>query len=204
MLAVEAALRMKETLTRLNVDWQQRGLRPFATGCGLNFGEVVFGNMGSSRKMEPTVIGDTMNVTARLESLTRDYGRDLLIGEAAAEMIRESYTLQLVDRMVLKGKTRPLKIFTIIDRAGVELEQRLLEYLEAYGLAQDAYASGAFEKAAVRFQDCLQCQPGDQLIEMYIERCRALMARPPREWTGVHMRHISELTVIAHSILRCG
>ena len=83
-------------------------------------------------------------------------------------------------------KTRPLKIFTIVHRAGIPLEQRLLKYLENYGLAQDAYASGAFEKATARFQDCLQCQPGDRLIEMYIERCHALMARPPREWTGVH------------------
>ena len=186
MLAVEAARRMKQTLTGLNADWQQRSLRPFAMGCGLNFGEVIFGNMGSSRKMEPTVIGDTVNVTARLESLTKDYGRDLLIGEAAADLIRESYTLQLVDRVVLKGKTRPLKIFSIFDRADIELEERLIDYLENYRLAQDSYASGAFEKAATRFQACLQCQPGDRLIEIYIERCRALMARPPREWTGVH------------------
>jgi adenylate cyclase len=185
-LAVEAVLRMKQTLTRLNADWHQRGLRPFAMGCGLNFGEVVFGNMGSSRKMEPTVIGDTVNVTARLESLTKDYGRDLLIGEAAAELVRESYTLQLVDRVVLRGKTRPLKIFTIVDRAGAQLEQRLLEYLENYGSGQDAYTSGAFEKAIARFQTCLQYQPGDRLIEMYIERCRALVARPPQDWTGVH------------------
>src|SRR6267143_1829569 len=185
-LALEAVLRMKQTLTRLNADWQQRGLRPFAMGCGLNFGEVVFGNMGSSRKMEPTVIGDSVNVTARLESLTKDYGRDLLIGEAAAELVRESYTLQLVDRVVLRGKTRPLKIFTIVDRAGAQLEQRLLEYLENYRIAQDTYASGAFEKAIARFQACLQYQPEDRLIEMYIERCRALMARPPQEWTGVH------------------
>src|SRR6267378_3739836 len=185
-LALEAVLRMKQTLTRLNADWQQRGLRPFAMGCGLNFGEVVFGNMGSSRKMEPTVIGDSVNVTTRLESLTKDYGRDLLIGEAAAELVRESYTLQLVDRVVLKGKTRPLKIFTIVDRADVPLEQPLLEYLENYRIAQDTYASGAFEKAIARFQACLQYQPEDRLIEMYIERCRALMARPPQEWTGVH------------------
>jgi adenylate cyclase len=185
-LAIEAVLRMRQSLARLNADWEQRGLRSFAMGCGLNFGEVVFGNMGSSRKMEPTVIGDTVNITARLESLTKDYGRDLLIGEAAAELVRESYTLQLVDRVVLKGKTRPLKIFTIVDRAGAQLEQPLLEYLEKYRVAQDAYASGAFEKAATLFYACLQYQPGDRLIEMYIERCRALMARPPQEWTGVH------------------
>ena len=127
-----------------------------------------------------------MNVTARLESLTKDYGRDLLIGEAAAELIRDSYTLQLVDRVVLKGKTRPLKIFAIVDRATVQLEQPLLDYLENYRIAQEAYTFGTFEKAIARFQTCLQYQPGDRLIEMYIERCRALMSLPPREWTGVH------------------
>ena len=185
-LAIDAVLRMKQSLVRLNADWEKRGLRSFAMGCGLNFGEVVFGNMGSSRKMEPTVIGDAVNITARLESLTKDYGRDLLIGEAAAELVRESYTLQLVDRVVLKGKARPLKIFTIVDRADAQLERPVLEYLENYRIAQDAYASGDFEKAAVLFQACLQHQPGDRLIEMYIERCRALLARPPQGWTGIH------------------
>jgi adenylate cyclase len=185
-LAVESVLRMQQTLVRLNEDWQKRGLRSFTMGCGLNFGEVVFGNMGSSRKMEPTVIGDTVNVTARLESLTKDYGRDLLIGEAAAELLRESYTLQLIDRVVLKGKSRPIKIFTIIDRVDAKLEQPLLEYLESYRIAHDIYLSGAFEQAAARFKTCLEYRPGDRLVETYIQRCQALLACPPREWTGVH------------------
>src|SRR5207302_10396501 len=121
--AVQASLKMRESLSRLNEQWKQRVFRTFNMGCGINFGEVVFGNIGSSRKMEPTVIGDAVNVTARLEGLTKDYGRDLLIGEAAADLVRESYTLQLVDRVILKGKTRPFKIFTIIDRADIQLEQ---------------------------------------------------------------------------------
>ena len=185
-LAVEAVLRMQQTLVRLNVDWRKRGLRSFTMGCGLNFGEVVFGNMGSARKMEPTVIGDTVNVTARLESLTKDYGRDLLIGEAAAELLRESYTLQLVDRVVLKGKSRPINIFTIIDRVDAKLEEPLLDYLERYQIAHDTYLSGAFEKAAAHFEMCLQYQPGDRLVQIYIQRCQALLSCPPQEWTGIH------------------
>lgn len=187
LLALEAALRMKETLGRLNESWQKRGLRTFAMGCGLNFGDVVFGNMGSSRKMEPTVIGDTVNVTARLESLTKDYGRDLLIGEAAAELLRDSYALQLVDRVVLKGKTRPLKIFSVIGRIEVSLPPSTRAYLECYDLAHYSYLAGDFASACKHFEMCLKHQPDDSLAKIYKQRCRALMDRAPEgEWNAVH------------------
>ena len=186
-LAVQAALRMRETLAQLNRSWEERGLKSFAMGCGINFGEVVFGNMGSSRKMEPTVIGDTVNITARLESLTKDYGRDVLLGEAAAELVRDHYVLQLVDRVVLKGKTRPLQIFTIFNQAEVPLSQAQLDYLENYGIAQQKYVAADFAEADRYFRVCLKYQPDDLLIQTYLQRCRALLERPPvGEWTGVH------------------
>ena len=96
----------------------KRGLQTFAMGCGLNYGEVVFGNIGSAKKMEPTVIGDTVNVTARLEGLTKDYGRELLLGEAAAELVRDRYTLQFVDRVAVKGKSKALKLYAVVGSGG--------------------------------------------------------------------------------------
>jgi Adenylate cyclase, family 3 (some proteins contain HAMP domain) len=187
LLAVQAALRMRDTLVKLNANWEERGLKSFAMGCGLNFGEVVFGNMGSSRKMEPTVIGDTVNVTARLEGLTKDYGRDLLLGEAAAELVGDHYVLQLVDRVVLKGKTRPLQIFTIVAPTDIPLSQGQLDYLENYRIAQQKYLAAEFAEADRYFKLCLTYQPDDLLVQIYIERCRALLERPPEgEWTGVH------------------
>lgn len=186
--AVEAALRMKATLARLNADWQRRGLQPFAMGCGLNFGEVIFGNIGSSRKMEPTVIGDTVNVTSRLEGLTKDYGRELLVGEAAADLLREIYTLQLIDRVVLKGKTRPLKIYGIVGRADVPLDDRTARYLHIYDDAQNAYRAGDFGMAAAAFRASAEYAPNDPLPEMYVRRCAELIDSPPEnEWAGVHV-----------------
>ena len=118
-------------------------------GCAINFGEVVFGNIGSSRKMEPTVIGDAVNVTARLEGLTKDYGRDLLIGEAAADLVRDSFPLQFVDRVILQGRTQPLAIYCLLDAANVPFSGGTA-YLAAYQRAQGAYRAAEFAKAVVR------------------------------------------------------
>jgi len=186
--AVEAALQMKGTLARLNADWERRGLQQFAMGCGLNFGEVIFGNIGSSRKMEPTVIGDTVNVTSRLEGLTKNYGRELLVGEAAAELIGDTYTLQLIDRVVLKGKTRPLKIYGILGRADIPLDDQTRRYLQIYNDAQKAYRAGEFETAATAFRACAEYAPNDSLPGMYVRRCTELIESPPgNEWAGVHV-----------------
>ena len=102
--ALKAALQMQVSLKKLNDDWTKRGLLNFAMGCGLNYGEVVFGNIGSAQKKELTVIGDTVNVTARLEGLTKDYRCNLLMGEGAAALVREELRLQYSDRRAVKGK----------------------------------------------------------------------------------------------------
>jgi adenylate cyclase len=187
-LAVEAALLMKESLRRLNADWTSRGLRTFEMGCGVNFGEVIFGNIGSSRKMEPTVIGDAVNVTSRLEGLTKEYGRPLLIGEAAADLIGDVFRLQFVDRVTLKGKTKPLRIYSVVSRRDAALDPEIVAYLEAYEQAQSSYSAGSLKEAKKLFENCLQCRPDDGLVLMYIHRCTSLIDQPSEgAWTGVHI-----------------
>ena len=187
-LAIEAALLMKESLRRLNADWEKRGLRTFHMGCGVNFGEVIFGNIGSSRKMEPTVIGDAVNVTSRLEGLTKDYGRDLLVGEAAADLVEDTYRLQFVDRVTMKGKTKPLRIYSVVSLSNEPVEPQMAAYLEAYELAQASYSAGSLREAKALFENSLQYRPDDLLVRMYIERCTTLLERPSaKEWTGVHV-----------------
>ncbi|MEP6685800.1 MAG: adenylate/guanylate cyclase domain-containing protein [Verrucomicrobiota bacterium] len=186
--AIEAALRMQTSLRQLNTGWQSRGLRPFQMGCGVNFGEVIFGNVGSSRKMQPTVIGDAVNATARLEGLTKDYGRELLVGETAAELVRTSFTLQFVDRVVLQGKARPLDLYSVLDGLDQAQKSSMNVYLEIYDGAQTAYRKGAFSKAAALFESCLDHWPNDKLVSIYVKRCHWLAEHPPEgEWQGVHV-----------------
>jgi len=186
-LAVQAGLKMRESLGRLNEQWKQRGLRTFNMGCAINFGEVVFGNIGSSRKMEPTVIGDAVNVTARLEGLTKDYGRDLLIGEAAADLVRDSFPLQFVDRVILQGRTQPLGIYSVLGAADVPLSVESA-YFAAYHRAQEAYRAAEFSKAAAEFRQCLEHWPEDKLAALYLDRCVYFLDHPPTaEWSGIHI-----------------
>ena len=185
-LALQAALRMQESLRRLNAEWEKRGLRTFSMGCGLNYGEVVFGNIGSAKKMEPTVIGDTVNVTARLESLTKEYGRDLLIGETAAELVRNQFTLQFVDRVAVKGKTKPLDLFSVLGPTDQPLDENLHRYLEVYASARNAYRDRDFANAQFHFRRCVELRSGDRLPLLYLERCEAFLTNPPPDdWEGV-------------------
>jgi adenylate cyclase len=187
-LAIEAAFLMKESLGRLNADWEGRGLRTFQMVGGINFGEVIFGNIGSSRKMEPTVIGDAVNVTSRLEGLTRHYGRELLIGEAAADLVGDSFRLQFVDTVTMKGKTKPLRIYSVVSRRDATIERQMAAYLEAYDLAQTSYSAGSLKEAKLLFENCLDYLPDDLLSRMYIQRCTTLIERPSEGvWTGVHI-----------------
>jgi adenylate cyclase len=187
-LAIEAALLMGESLDRLNAEWRGRGLKTFEMGCGVNFGEVIFGNIGSSRKMEPTVIGDAVNVTSRLEGLTKDYGRSLLIGEAAADLVGDVFRLQFVDRVTMKGKTKPLRVYCVASRRDAALDPQVVSYLEAYELAHASYSAGNVKEALTLFEDCLPYSPDDALVKLYLQRCRTFLERPSEtEWTGVHV-----------------
>jgi adenylate cyclase len=177
-LAIEAALLMKESLERLNADWRNRGLRTFQMGCGVNFGEVVFGNIGSARKMEPTVIGDAVNVTARLEGLTKEYGRSLLIAEAAAEMVGDCFRLQFIDCVTMKGKSKALRVYSVVSRQDALLDPNVAAYLEAYDLAQASYTAGNLNDALSLFEKCLHYSPDDTLLRLYIQRCKRSIEHP--------------------------
>jgi len=187
-LAIEAALLMDESLERLNAEWRSRGLKTFEMGCGVNFGEVIFGNIGSSRKMEPTVIGDAVNVTSRLEGLTKDYGRHLLVGEAAADLVSDTFRLQFVDRVTMKGKTKPLRVYSVVSRRDAAPDTQMTAYLEAYELAHVSYSAGNVKEALPLFESCLQFSPDDALVRLYIQRCNTFLEHPSEaEWTGVYV-----------------
>ena len=182
--AVTTALEMRTALARLNAGWKTRGVPELAVGFGVNHGDVIVGNLGCEAKMEVSVLGDAVNLGSRIEGLTKEYGIDLCLGETVAPLVREAFILRPVDLILVKGKTQPVEVFTVLGvRApGVSEPAWLARHEEAVR----AYRRGDFAAAESAWREVLAAQPGDALATIFLARCAELQSHPPdAEWTGV-------------------
>lgn len=186
--AVLCSLDMLAALRVLNQNWEAAGIAPFHIGIGLNHGEVIVGNMGSPERTEFTVIGDAVNLASRLEGLTKEYGLELILGEKLAELVRDDFHLQPVDLVQVKGKTKPVEVFTVHGPSDQPLPDELRAYLEPYKQGIQRFRSRDFTAALIAFRQALRAKPDDRLATEYIEQCEAcLMKPPPPDWTGVRV-----------------
>src|SRR5437879_13779498 len=134
--AVRTALAMRRELRKLNESWRAQGVEELAFGIGINQGEAVIRNIGSYQpheRLDPTVIGDAVNLASRLEGLTRVYGVEILVGESASELMKDEFHLRSVARAQVKGKTKPVEMFTLVGARNDEnVDRELLKWLQAY------------------------------------------------------------------------
>ena len=112
--AVAAAVEMVRELGELNRKWAAEGRPQLDIGVGVNSGEMIAGNIGSSSIMSYTVIGDNVNLGARLESLNKEYGTRIIISDATRSLLRGQYEIRGLGDVVVKGKTRPVAIFQVV------------------------------------------------------------------------------------------
>ena len=111
--AVDAALQMIRELNRLNEKWAAEGRPELDIGIGISTGPMIAGNIGSEAIMSYTVIGDAVNLGARLESLNKEYGTRIIISEATRDVLPDRYLFRPLGDVVVKGKTRPVAIFEV-------------------------------------------------------------------------------------------
>jgi adenylate cyclase len=111
--AVAAAVEMVRTLGELNRKWQAQGRTPLDIGIGVNSGEMIAGNIGSSSIMSYTVIGDNVNLGSRLESLNKEYRTRIIMSDATRVRLKGQYAVRPLGGVIVKGKTRPVEIFEV-------------------------------------------------------------------------------------------
>jgi adenylate cyclase len=111
--AVQAAVAMTRALDLLNAEWKQQGRPTLDIGVGISTGEMVAGNIGSTAIMSYTVIGDTVNLGARLESLNKEYGTRIIISDATRAALKGQYNLRPLGEVLVKGKSRPVAIYEV-------------------------------------------------------------------------------------------
>ncbi len=181
-----AAITMRHELLQLNQQWKEKGIAPFQFGIGLNHGEVLVGNIGSQEKADPTVIGDAVNLASRLEALTRTYSVDILVGERAAELIRDQFNLRSVALVQVKGKTQPVEVFTLV--GAKETQTEFLRQLETYEAGFRKFRERDFTQAKILFSQFLEFYPEDSLAKMYLERALEYEQQPPdTAWNAVEV-----------------
>jgi adenylate cyclase len=183
-----AALGMRRELQQLNEQWRSEGRMGLGMGIGINQGEVIVGNIGSHERMDPTVIGDSVNLASRLEGLTRIYGVDILIGANAAELVGDEFHLRSVARVQVKGKTKPVDVFTFIGARNEAVDSELLKWLESYEEGLEKFRARDFTEAKILFSRFLEFYPDDLLAKMYLDRTLEYEHQPPDEaWDAVEV-----------------
>lgn len=182
--AVQAALDMQAALAELNEQWGRTGQPPLSMGIGVHYGPAIAGNIGSEERMEPTVIGDTVNLASRLEGLSKVYRAGILISGEVAALLGGQVAVRRLDRVKVKGRRSAVEIYealTAPDRIEGWEKAR-----PAYEAALETYLRGEFAAAAEGFAKVLESDPGDGAAATLRKRCLELAADPITPWDGAY------------------
>ncbi len=185
-LAIACVLAMQNKMETLRAKWEIDGVEPFVIRAGVQSGEVVAGNVGlRGKKMEYTVIGDTVNQAARLESSAKYYGVDALVGENTYLRTCDVYSYRELDKIRMVGKQVPVTVYELIGPQ-TDMQNRLHEQFSA---ALAIYRACEWDAAANFFAAIIGEFPKDRPSAMYLERCQYFKGNPvATDWDGVFNR----------------
>jgi adenylate cyclase len=184
--AIRTAISMIVDLQAFNKTRLAHGKKPVEMGVGLNTGMVVSGNIGSKKRMDYTVIGDGVNLAARLESACKTYGARILISQNTLSKLRGTYRTREVDRVIVKGKTKPVAVYEVLDYYNDETFPHLSKVMNLFRDGLALYREQRWDNAISAFTEAVALQPSDKCSKLYIDRCRALkLEPPPSDWSGV-------------------
>lgn len=183
--AALTGLELADAVVAFNENQEKRGYPPFHTGIGVNYGIVTVGNIGSEKKMDYTVIGDSVNLASRLEGLTKTYGQKIIISAGMHYKVHEHLPCRLLDTVAVKGKKEGIKIYTVKR----SLEPWEEAAWEIHHRAMDAYYKRRFREAIDLFKGAnAKFRENDVVCDKMIERCEGFLADPPpEEWDGVEV-----------------
>ena len=170
---VKAGINMIKRLWDWNDQREKDGKPPLDMGLGLNTDKIVAGNIGSQKRMDYTMIGDGVNLAARLESACKQYNARILISDFTFKKLKGTYRIRYIDDVVVKGKTEPVGVHEVLDYHSEKTFPNLMDVVNHFNEGRKKYISGDFDQAITSFKECLKINSEDKLSETYIDRCNS-------------------------------
>ncbi|ABK43564.1 adenylate/guanylate cyclase [Magnetococcus marinus MC-1] len=186
-----AALESKHRMQELNQTWQTQGQAIMVTRFGLHADDMVVGNVGSSDRMDYTVMGAAVNLTARLEGLNKYYGTTILVSESVKIACQERILVRSVDRVMAKGTSIPVKVYELLGLVGegpdyLQVSAAQIERCQRWEIAKARYLEQDWKGAIEQFSALAAEDSTDELAQIYIKRCGQYTQEPPPvAWDGV-------------------
>jgi class 3 adenylate cyclase len=182
--SVLAGLDMLTALEKFNAWQAERGMAPWKIGIGINYGGLTVGNIGSSQKMNYTVIGDMVNLASRLEGATKHYQEPIIFSESVESRVKDQLRCRHIDTVAVKGKTKGVRIYTTRKTLGPSEARGW----DLHNKALREYYTRDYPAAQATLRELLEVLPNDKTAKIYMERAIAFAKDPPPEdWDGVEV-----------------
>ena len=182
---VRAGINMIKRLWEWNIQREKEGKMPIDMGLGLNTDKLLSGNIGSSKRMDYTMIGDGVNLAARLESACKSYAARILISDFTYQKLKGTYQIRYIDDVIVKGKTEAVGVREVLDYHTPETFPNLMDTVNHFNEGRISFKAGDWEKGIGSFKECLKANPNDKLSQIYIDRCEIMKQRNPKDWDGI-------------------
>jgi len=185
--AVQAGIITLKRVAEYNHDHQQDVTPPIQAGIGIHFGHMMFGMVGEAHRIQGDAFSDNVNLTARIEQVTKYYGVSLIISEDIYRKIDSSmYHIRFLGYVTLKGKNRPFSIYEVYDADPEDLLKRKLDTKVLFEKGQQHYFAREFAAAVKCFTDVLTVLPDDVTTRHYLQRSSTcLLEGVPDDWQGI-------------------
>jgi adenylate cyclase len=184
--AVRAANEMMSALGRMNEQRAMMGIPEIHIGVGLSTGELISGNIGSLKRMDYTVIGDTVNLASRLEGTTKFYRAPVVFSESTRQQLPAGFRCRELDLIRVKGKNKPVAIYEGLDHYDEATFPGMEKTLACFEGGLAAYRRREWKAAIERFQEAFAANREDGPTQIYLERSRHYLNEPPGDdWDGV-------------------
>ncbi len=180
----KAAVEMQKTLSKLRQKWVAEGLPNIFSRIGMNTGFAIIGNMGSQQRMNYTMMGDSVNLAARLEGANKAYGTYTMISEYTYQRVQSTLLCRKLDKLQVVGKKEPITVYELIDTIA-DADPKVKELVAAYNAAYGLYERREWSKAKAEFER-IAGEYKDPPSVTYAGRCAEFIKKPPsKDWDGV-------------------